>query len=134
MTVSLTRPRHEEYIDAAEEAFAHCPEVRNLSLVSVQARAGMLTAHFEGRRGDFRGPFGIAVRLSQDAFERQPSERVARDSVREWVHRNLVTRASEAYQASMGHQRGYTPDGVWWLVRERTVPRGARSANAASLN
>lgn len=134
MTVSLTRPRHEEYVAAAEGVFEQAPALRGLRLVSVSARSGVLMVQFEGRRDDFRGPFGVAVQVPEDPHEKQHLTPVGHSHLAAWVHRSVVMRVLGAYEASIGQQRGYTPDGVWWLVRERTPVRALPPSHSASRN
>lgn len=115
-----------EYVEVAEKAFAKCPRFRGLRYLSAEARHGFLAVRFEGPVDDYRGPYGIIVRLpgnAQDELGTQHggagAESVA-ESVQDWAHSAVATPALEAHAASRDQARPYSPDGVWWLTTETT--------------
>ena len=117
-------PRFDEYIEATQQVFAGCPRISGLQLVSAEAADGFLTARFEGPLGDFRGPYGIIVRLPRtrqdELWTRYASE--GEETVKDWVYAGVALRAVKAHAASQNQDRGYTTDNVWWLINDTTTP------------
>jgi hypothetical protein len=64
-------PCPEEYIGAAEKAFAKCPKFKGLRYLSAEARHGFLTVRFEGPLDDHRGPYDVIVHLPDNARHAQ---------------------------------------------------------------
>lgn len=110
MGQQTAQTRSEEYLEAAQRAFARCPSFSGLRLQSIEARHGFVMVKFEGRAGDYRGPYGVVVRLPQ-VGEAEAGE----VSVEDWARLGVVVPALEAYKASQGQERPYSPDGVWLL-------------------
>ena len=122
MTAFSTNPsaveRHETYAAATEEAFARCPNLSGLRLLSVESRYGFLAARFEGPIDDFRGPYGVVVQLPKGRQDDQWARYAGSGTVGEWVHAAVAMRAVNAHAASADQNRGYTPDDTWWLINE----------------
>ena len=88
--------------------------------------------------GDFRGPYGVIVRLPCDTGDEVWAEYAGtrsdtdldsapgssgglevgrvQGSVDQWAHAGVAMRAVRAHAASLDQDRGYTVDGVWWIV------------------
>ncbi len=111
-----------EYVEATQQVFAGCPRISGLQLASAEAADGILTARFEGPLGDFRGPYGVVVRLPktrQDELWAKYGGEGDR-TVKDWVYAGVALRAVEAHAASQHRDRGYTMDNVWWLINDIT--------------
>lgn len=115
-------PGPEDYVQATKNAFAKCPRMSGLRLESVQAGYGYLTIRFEGPEDDFRGPYGAIIRLPRDRHDALWA-RYAADSqatIEDWAYRGVAMRADHARTASRTQHRGYTLDGIWWLINDTT--------------
>jgi hypothetical protein len=123
-----------EYVAATQWAFSRCPNLSGLRLVSVEARFDFLTIVIEGPVDDFRGPYGGVICLPRDrqdaarmisARDRATELEGGQDPVRQWAHVAVAMRALNVHQASALLARGYTSDGIWWLIddtpRSRTT-------------
>jgi hypothetical protein len=107
------------FVAATERAFARCPKLSGLHLVSAEAAHGFLTARFEGPVGDFRGPYGVVVRLPVTGQDDLWATYAGLEgSVNDWCHAAVALRALDAHLSSRRENRGYSPDGVWWLFDE----------------
>jgi hypothetical protein len=112
-------PRPEEYVSAVQRAFARCPNLSGLRLLSVEARLGFATVRFEGPVDDFRGPYGAIIRLPKDQHDNVWGRHADADgTVVDWAHAAIAMRAVHAHAASRDVERGYTFDGVWWIVND----------------
>lgn len=113
-------PGPEEYVKAIEQAFARCPSLRGLRLLSTEARLGFATVRFEGPINDFRGPYGAIVRLPRkqhdDLWNRYVDD--TESTVDDWAHAGIAMRAVRAHALSQDLERGYTMDGVWWIIND----------------
>ncbi len=113
-------PVPEEYVQAIEQAFARCPNLSGLRLLSAEARLGFATVRFEGPINDFRGPYGAIVRLPKnqhdDLWNRYIDD--ANGTVFDWVHAGIAMRAVDAHTLSRELKRSYTIDGVWWIIND----------------
>ncbi|WP_434995150.1 hypothetical protein [Arthrobacter sp. Ld5] len=112
-----------EYVVAARQEFVKCPNVSGLRVTSVVAGQGYLTAQFEGPMGDFRGPYGIIVRLPTSTLDPLWAEHTSAGdrTVQGWVRAAIITRTLRAHRDSQDGDRGYTPDDVWWLIDDKTT-------------
>ncbi|MFJ6004052.1 hypothetical protein [Arthrobacter sp. NPDC092385] len=115
---SSRTPQPETYAAATKQAFGRCPNLSGLQLLSVESRHGFLTARFEGPIDDFRGPYGVVVRLPKDQLDNQWTEYAGSGTVYEWAHAAVAMRAVNAHAASADQDRAYSPDGTWWLIRD----------------
>jgi hypothetical protein len=119
-----------EYVEVVEKAFAKCPRFRGLRFLSAEVRHGFLAVRFEGPVDDYRGPYGIIVRLPGNAQDELGTQHggagvesvagSAAGSVQGWAHSAVAMPALEAQAATRNQARPYSPDGVWWLSRETT--------------
>jgi hypothetical protein len=110
----------DEYIQSTHEVFVECPRMRGLKLVSVEVTDGFLRARFEGPPGDFRGPYGVMVRLPETQQDEQWVRLAGGEqTVRDWVHAGVALRAVRAHAAAQNHARGYRYDDTWWLFNDR---------------
>ncbi|WP_422391904.1 hypothetical protein [Arthrobacter sp. N1] len=113
-------PQSEEYVPAIERAFVRCPSLSGLRLLSAEARLGFATVRFEGPVDDFRGPYGAMVRLPKeqhdDLWNRYVDDRHA--TIDDWAHAGIAMRAVRAHTLSQDQDRGYTLDGVWWIIND----------------
>lgn len=116
----MEQPRPEEYVQAIERVFARCPSLSGLRLSSAEARLGSATIRFEGPVDDFRGPYGAMVRLPKeqhdDLWNRYVDDWKA--TVDDSVHAGIAMRAVRAHTLSQDLDRGYTLDGVWWIIKD----------------
>ncbi|MBG6184725.1 hypothetical protein IWX65_002703 [Arthrobacter sp. CAN_A214] len=111
-------PQPGTYAVATEQAFGGCPNVSGLQLLSVESRHGFVAARFEGPIDDFRGPYGVVIRLPRDQLDEQWTSYAGSGTVYEWAHAAVAMRAVNAHAASADQDREYSPDGTWWLVRD----------------
>lgn len=118
-------PGPEEYVQAVERAFGRCPSLSGLRLLSVEARIGFATVRFEGSANDFRGPYGAMVRLPLGHHDQLWARYLEQDNgtVDDWAYAGIAMRAVKAYTASRDLERGYTLDGVWWIVNDAVAAR-----------
>lgn len=121
MVASSAAPRAEDYLAATEAAFSRCPKLSGLRFVSADIDDGFLAVRFEGPADDFRGPYGVVVRLPGDRQDEQWARYSGTGTVDDWAHRAVAMRSLSAHEASADQHRGYSPDGVWWLVSDPAV-------------
>ena len=134
MDESLVGPRPQEYVEATYQVFAACPRISGLRLVSVEAADGILTVQFEGPLDDFRGPYGIIVRLPRNRQDQLWARYVGDGggTVGSWAHAGVALRAVEAHTVSQNEYRGYTADNVWWLINDTTTTASGPAPPAAT--
>lgn len=85
---------HVEFVVAARREFEKCPKVSGLRVTSVDAGQGYLTARFEGPMGDFRGPYGIVLRLPRSTRDSlwAAHARTGDRTVQGWTRAAIITR------------------------------------------
>ncbi len=120
MTLPSASPTPEDYLGAIEEAFARCPNYSGLRLVSSEVRDNHVAVHFEGPIDDFRGPYGALVQLPRNRQDEVWTRHSEGDSLGDWAQAAIINRALEAHTRSLQEDRGYSPDGIWWLVDDTT--------------
>jgi hypothetical protein len=114
-----------DFVDSTKRAFAKCPKLSGLRLLTAEVRHGLLTARFEGPVGDFRGPYGVIIQLPLHRHDIQWTRYAGMEGTADhWAHAGVAMRALEAHNASRSEDRGYTPDGIWWLIDEKCTPAG----------
>ncbi len=119
------RLRLDEYVEATQQVFAGCPRISGLQLVSAEVAGGFLTVRFEGPLGDFRGPYGVVVRLPRTRQDELWARYAGagEKTVKDWAYAGVALRAVEAHAASQNQDREYTTENVWWLINETTAAR-----------
>ena len=134
MDKSLMGPRPQDYVEATYQVFAACPRISGLRLVSVEAAEGILTALFEGPLDDFRGPYGIIVRLPRKRQDQLWARYASGEgTVGTRAHTGVALRAVEAHTASQNEDRGYTSGNVWWLINDTTTTASRPTPPAAII-
>jgi hypothetical protein len=108
-----------------DRVFGRCPNLSGLRILSVEARLGFATVRFEGPADDFRGPYGALVRLPTGRHDELWARYAGNDmgTVENWAHAGIAMRVVSAHTASRAMDRGYTVDGVWWIVNDTVATR-----------
>jgi hypothetical protein len=108
----------DECVDAARWSFRQCPRFTGLQLCDVRVDRGFLRVRFEGPVPDFRGPYGLIVRLPRSTDEDAWTRHTTSDSVQDWATVAVAHRAVSAHAVSLDQDRPYTSDDVWWLIND----------------
>lgn len=117
-------PSPADFAAATQRAFDNCPNFSGLHLLTVDVQAGFLTARFEGPIDDFRGPYGAIVQLPADQQDPLWATYAGPGgTVDHWAHSGVAMRALDAHTTSRDENRGYTSDGMWWLIDDIPSPQ-----------